>query len=145
MRAPWAGEKGGQHGERDAERRVRRVGGADLGAVGDFHALADWHPAVEKQTEEGDLRHLQMPGGGVIVERLLGEETGGATRSYAYEIVSGPLPVQGYRSVLSVAPAGTGSVVVWTSTFEPTADAAFRLVAGIYEAGLKALAQKFPG
>jgi Polyketide cyclase / dehydrase and lipid transport len=118
-------------------------------AIGDFHALADWHPGVEKQTAEGDLRHLQIPGGAVLVERLLGEETGGATRSYAYEIVSGPLPVQGYRSVLSVAPAGSGqgsgSVVVWTSTFEPTADAAFRLVAGIYESGLEALAQKFPG
>ncbi len=118
-------------------------------AIGKFHALGDWHPAVEKQTAEGDLRHLHIAGGGVIVERLLGEETGGETRSYAYEIVSGPLPVQGYRSVLSVAPAGSGtdagSVVVWTSTFEPTADAAFRLVAGIYEAGLKALAQKFPG
>lgn len=114
-------------------------------AIGDFHALAAWHPGVEKQSAEGELRHLLIPGGGVLVERLLGEETGGATRSYAYEIVSGPLPVQAYRSVLSVAPAGSGSVVVWTSTFEPTADAAFRLVAGIYESGLKALAQKFPG
>lgn len=118
-------------------------------AIGDFHALGAWHPAVEKQTAEGDLRHLHIPGGGVIVERLLGEETNGPTRSYAYEILSGPLPVENYRSVLSVAPAGSapgsGSVVVWTSTFEPTADAAFRLVAGIYEAGLKALAERFPG
>ena len=111
--------------------------------IGDFHALADWHPGVEKQTAEGDLRHLHVAGGGVIVERLLGEQTG-ETRSYAYEIVSGPLPVEGYRSVLAVAPAGSGSVVVWTSTFEPTAEAAFRLLAGIYEGGLKALAQKFP-
>ncbi len=113
--------------------------------IGDFHRLAEWHPGVEKQTAEGDSRHLHLAGGGMLVERLLGEETGGATRSYAYEIVSGPLPVQGYRSVLSVAPAGSGSVVVWTSTFEPTADAAFRLIAGIYESGLKALAQSLPG
>jgi uncharacterized protein YndB with AHSA1/START domain len=114
-------------------------------AIGDFHALAAWHPGVESQTAEGDLRHLNLQGGGVIVERLLGEQTAGETRSYAYEIVSGPLPVEGYRSVLSVAPAGAGSVVLWTSTFEPTAEAAFRLVAGIYEGGLAALAQKFPG
>ncbi|HET7408694.1 MAG TPA: SRPBCC family protein [Paracoccaceae bacterium] len=108
--------------------------------IGDFHALADWHPGVERQTAEGDIRHLDLAGGGVIVERFLGTDG----MSYAYEIVSGPLPVEGYRSVLSVAPAGPGSVVVWSSTFEPKVDAAFRLVAGIYEAGLDALAERFP-
>jgi hypothetical protein len=113
--------------------------------IGDFHALAAWHPAVERQSAEGDLRHLHLPGGGIIVERLLGEETAGATRSYAYEIVSGPLPVESYRSVLAVAPAGSGSVVVWTSTFEPADEGASGVVAGIYEGGLKALAQKLPG
>ena len=108
--------------------------------IGDFHALAEWHPGVERQTAEGDLRHLDLPGGGAIVERLLGTDG----LSYAYEILSGPLPVDGYRSVLSVAPAGAGSVVVWSSTFEPRVDAAFRLVAGIYEAGLAALGERFP-
>ena len=115
-------------------------------AIGDFHALADWHPGVEKQTAEGDLRHLHLAGGGgVIVERLLGEETVGETRSYAYEILSGPLPVEGYRSVLSVAPADTGSVVVWTSTFEPSSEDAPDVIAGIYEGGLAALAQNLSG
>lgn len=109
--------------------------------IGDFASLGDWHPAVVKQTNEGDLRHLEIPGGAVIVEKSLG----GDTHSYAYEIVSGPLPVTGYRSVLSVAPAGRGCVVSWTSTFEANADAAHGAVAGIYEAGLKALAEKFPG
>ena len=40
-------------------------------AIGDFHAIAGWHPAVEKQTAEGDVRHLQIAGGAVLVERLL--------------------------------------------------------------------------
>lgn len=108
--------------------------------IGDFHALAEWHPGVAAQTAEGELRNLDIAGGGVLVERLLGEDG----TSYAYEIVSGPLPVEDYRSVLSVAPAGSGSVVVWCSTFEPRADAASRAVAGIYEAGLAALAERFP-
>ncbi len=110
-------------------------------AIGDFHALGDWHPAVVKQMAEGDLRHLEVPGGAVIVERLIGQDT----RSYAYEIVSGPLPVSAYRSVISAAPAGKGSVVVWSSTFEPTAGNAADVIAGIYEAGLAALAERFGG
>ena len=108
------------------------------GIIGTFGGLGEWHPAVVKQTNEGDLRHLEIPGGAVIVERSLG----GDNHSYAYEIVSGPLPVSGYRSVLSVGAAGSGSVVSWTSTFEPTADGADGAVAGIYEAGLSALAEK---
>lgn len=108
------------------------------GIIGEFGGLGTWHPAVVKQTNEGDLRHLEIPGGAVIVERSLGSDT----NSYAYEIVSGPLPVSGYRSVLSVAEAGDGSVVTWSSTFEPTADAADGAIAGIYEAGLAALAER---
>ena len=108
--------------------------------IGDFHRLAEWHPALERQTAEGDVRNHHVRGGGTIVERLIGEDE----RSYAYEIVSGPLPVENYRSVLAVAPAEGGSVVVWTSTFEPTADGAAKAIAGIYETGLSALTQRLP-
>lgn len=109
--------------------------------IGDFHDLAGWHPALAGQTADGDLRNLEVRGGGTIVERLIGQDA----RSYAYEIVSGPLPVTGYRSVLCVASAGTGSVVVWTSTFEPTSEDAPAAIAGIYEGGLKALSGKLGG
>lgn len=109
--------------------------------IGDFHRLADWHPALEKQTADGEVRNLHVQGGGTIVERLIGTDE----RSYAYEIVSGPLPVENYRSVLAVAPAEGGSVVIWTSTFEPTADDAATAIAGIYEAGLAALSERLPG
>ena len=91
-----------------------------------------------KQTAEGDKRHLEIPGGAVIVEELIGTDT----RSYAYAILSGPLPVENYRSILSVAEAGEGAVVHWTATFEATADGAEAAVAGIYEAGMAALVEK---
>ena len=126
---------------------VTRTGALDAdadavwAAIGDFHALEAWHPAVVRQTAEGDLRNLEVPGGAVIVERLIGQDA----RSYAYRIESGPLPVRDYRSVLSVAPAAEGSVVVWTSTFEPTSDNSAAAIAGIYEAGITALAQRFGG
>lgn len=106
--------------------------------IGDFHDLAGWHPAVARQTADGDVRNLEVPGGAVIVERLIGQDE----RSYAYEIVSGPLPVDAYRSVLAVAPAGQGSVVIWSSTFQPKAEGARKVIAGIYEGGLKALSDR---
>lgn len=108
--------------------------------IGDFNALSTWHPAVERQTAEGDRRNLDLGGGNALVERLLGQDG----MSYSYEIVSGPLPVEDYRSTISATPAGSGCVVVWTSTFEPKADNASGVVAGIYEAGFAALGERFP-
>ncbi|PJA60924.1 MAG: SRPBCC family protein, partial [Rhodobacterales bacterium CG_4_9_14_3_um_filter_71_31] len=84
-------------------------------------------------------RRLGLKGGGEIVERSLG----GDAHSYGYAIVSGPLPVADYVSTLTVAPAGSGSVVVWTSAFTPAAEGAEAVIAGVYEAGLAALAARF--
>ncbi len=40
--------------------------------IGDFNALPDWHPEVEKSemAEEGQVRKLSLAGGGTIIERL---------------------------------------------------------------------------
>ena len=66
--------------------------------------------------------------------------------SYGYEMTqNGPVPVANYYSVISVVPSGTGSAVVWTSTFDPTGDGAEATVIGVYEAGLGALAKRFGG
>jgi len=51
--------------------------------------------------------------------------------------------VADYVSTLTVAPAGSGSVVVWTSAFTPAAEGAEAVIAGVYEAGLAALAARF--
>lgn len=111
--------------------------------IGGFQALPDWHPAVEtsgKETDGGaELRRLGLAGGGEIVEKQLGA----GPMSYGYAIVSGPLPVADYAATLTVAPAGSGCVVVWASTFTPTADGAEDVIAGVYDAGLEALKSKF--
>lgn len=65
--------------------------------------------------------------------------------SYTYAIVSGPLPVSDYSSTLSVVPKGTGSTVNWTGSFKAKGapDAvAMDAISGIYESGLKAIAEK---
>lgn len=108
--------------------------------IGDFCGVARWHPAVEScalSTQDGAiLRTLALKGGGAIVEKL--ESRDDAGRSYSYSIVSAPLPVRDYLSVISVVPAGSGSAVVWRGSFnaQDVSDAeAVRTIEGVYKAG----------
>ncbi len=112
--------------------------------IGGFQSLPDWHPAIETSTRDdiGGVEHrrLGLAGGGEIVEKNLGADA----MSYGYEIVESPLPLVDYKAIISVADAGGGkAVVVWSSTFEGTADGASDIIARIYTAGLDALAAKF--
>lgn len=114
-------------------------------AIGGFQALADWHPWVASSTREdigaAEHRRLALEGGGEILEKSLG----GDAMSYGYAIVDSPLPVSHYRATIAVVPSGTGSVVVWSSTFTAKGDDAEGAIAGIYEAGFGALAERFGG
>ena len=69
--------------------------------IGNFNALPDWHPAVERSEleEGGTLRRLHLVGGGEILEKLERSDDG---KSYTYSIVEGPLPVMNYTSTLLV-------------------------------------------
>lgn len=116
--------------------------------VGDFCAIADWHPAVEKCEEsEADgkkQRSLTLAGGGgTIVEELVSRDD--AAMKYTYKILSGSLPVENYVSTISVAPKGDGSELTWTGKFDAkgASDAdAEAAIAGVYEGGLKGIADK---
>ena len=111
--------------------------------IGGFQSLPDWHPAFESSAREdiGGVEHrrLGLAGGGEILEKSLGADA----MSYGYEILESPLAITGYKSVVLVADAGGKAVVVWSSIFEPTADGMPEAVAGVYQAGLDALAAKF--
>lgn len=119
-------------------------------AVGDFGALASWHPAVATCDVERNgtivYRHLRTVDGGEFLEREVAEHDEPTDHSYAYEIVSSPLPVSSYRSVFRVLPESDGARVVWSSEFEAqgvsTKEAA-QAVAGIYEAGLASIKKQF--
>jgi uncharacterized protein YndB with AHSA1/START domain len=119
--------------------------------IGDFDALPRWLPPVAKSEEqkEGNVqrRHLSLHGGGVIVERL--ERRDDRARRYSYTIESGPLPIAGYRSELSVAEAGPQQCRVhWSSTFEPKGGAegdAVAAIRGVYQAGFDSLKGTFGG
>lgn len=119
--------------------------------IGGFHAISDWHPAIEKCVIEEDgnatLRRLSLVGGGEIVERL--EQSDDDQRSYSYSIISSPLPVKNYRSTIRVLEGEDGKAVVeWSSNFD-SGDAseteAAKIVEGIYSAGLDNLKKMFGG
>jgi hypothetical protein len=114
--------------------------------IGGFGSLPDWLPYIPKSelSEGGRVRSLGNPDGETIVERLMTFDHEG--RSYSYAILRAPFPVSGYRSTLRVEPSrdGKGSRVEWSGEFTPdgvSSEAASALFHGIYEDGLKALAE----
>ena len=115
--------------------------------IGGFQSLADWHPVPQQSIREDvdGVEHRRLELGGdapAIVEKHLGSDA----MSYGYEITDpGPLPVSGYRSILSVSPTSAGCCVSWVSTFTPVGDeaGAAAAVAGVYDAGLGALQERF--
>jgi uncharacterized protein YndB with AHSA1/START domain len=118
--------------------------------IGNFNALAQWHPAVAKSEESkqggATLRKLTMHGGGTIVERL--EKKDDNEQSYSYSILEGPLPVSGYTSKIRVSRGKSASscTVEWSSEFEaagmPETEAT-KVIRGIYEAGLQNLQKMY--
>lgn len=109
--------------------------------IGQFGAIGDWHPAVEKCALEdgGKTRRLTIPGGGEIVETL--EQHDDEGRTYTYSIVSSPLPVVNYTSKIEVVPDGDGCKINWSSSFDakgPESEAS-KIVEGIYTSGFAAL------
>ncbi len=118
--------------------------------IGNFNALPDWHPAVEKselKKEDGStVRTLSLVGGGSIEEKL--EQIDDKERLYTYSIVSGPLPVSNYTATLRVRDSGSGCSVEWSSEFEAEGapeNAAVEAISGIYEAGFENLKKMFGG
>lgn len=117
--------------------------------IGGFNALPEWHPAVERSelSDGGRTRTLYLAGGGRIVEGL--DEHDAAARCYHYRFIESPLPIENYRSSLSVRDEGAdGCTVEWRGDF--ASDDAVRTqmekaVAGIYDTGLENLRRLFGG
>lgn len=113
------------------------------GLVGGFHRLAEWHPGVEKSIREAvaneEFRLLKLVGGGEILEHLVSS----TSHSYTYSIIRSPLPVAHYEATIEANTAGGGTEITWSSSFTATAADAEEVIAGIYEAGLSALAERF--
>ena len=115
--------------------------------IGGFCGIGDWHPVVEKcalsKTGAKPVRTLSLKGGGTLVEEEQSRDD--SKMDYTYTILEGPLPVTDYRSTIRVAKAGSGSKITWMGTFKakgaPDAKAE-EVIGGIYDAGLKSIADK---
>jgi hypothetical protein len=84
--------------------------------MGGFGSIADWHPAIASSPVKDGVRILMLEGGGEVHEPLV--EHSDAERYYVYAISSGPFPITGYLSRLSVEQAGSGARMTWTGEFE---------------------------
>ena len=117
--------------------------------IGQFNALPDWHPAIEKSEleEGGQVRKLTLAGGGTIVERLVESDEG--ERVYTYTIESSPLPVANYQATIRVRDGEGGRAEVeWSSEFEASGapeNEAVDTIRGIYQAGFDNLRKMFGG
>lgn len=115
--------------------------------VGDFGGLHRWHPLVRRLelSWEGRIRTLHYADGGHAVECLNARND--HARRYTYALVDGPYAVQDCQSMLEVGAdrEGEGSVVRWSSRFEPVGPAgqqAGAILEHFYEVGLDALAER---
>lgn len=99
------------------ERKTFATTPAELwNIVGDTGAIADWVPAIERSHMEGDIRYATFADdGGDATERIT--EYDNDDRSYVYEYLSGPLPLQEYSSRITVQPHENGAEIVWVSDF----------------------------
>ncbi|TXN83006.1 SRPBCC family protein [Methylobacterium sp. WL8] len=115
--------------------------------IGGFCGIGGWHPVVEtcalSKNSGKEQRTLHLKGGGLLVEQEQARDD--KKMSYTYTIMSGPLPVEDYKSTIMVEKEGSGSKVTWTGSFKAKGapdDKAKEAIAGVYDAGLKGIAAK---
>lgn len=115
--------------------------------IGGFCGIGGWHPVVEtcalSKNAGKEQRTLHLKGGGLLVEQEQARDD--KKMSYTYTIMSGPLPVEDYKSTIMVEKEGSGSKVTWTGSFKAKGapdDKAKEAIAGVYDAGLKGIATK---
>ena len=112
--------------------------------IGNPSSISAWHPAISESPVDTDMRRCTLADGAQISERI--ESVDATGRAYTYTITESPLPLTDYRSTIQVSAEGNGSVVDWTSSFEPAgapSEDVAELLKGVYSAGLGALRAQF--
>ena len=112
--------------------------------IGDTGGVAAWIPAIDASRMDGDVRHVVFTDGAPARERIVAFDE--AARTYSYEYIDGPLPLEHYRSTISVVENGDHSSVRWSAQFgAESAEMETELataIEGIYAAALDELATK---
>ncbi len=119
-------------------------------AVRSFDGVVNWNPGVAaarmesgSPTEVGAVRHLDIVDGTVFRETLLAHSD--IERSYAYDIIEGPLPCSDYIAVHRFIPITDGdkTLGIWSGEFtcDPADADSLETVVGdqIYREGMRGL------
>ncbi len=103
----------------------------------DAPGWADWAQNVSRASYEqegtpaphgvGAIRRLGASFGPVAREQVVAYEP---PSLYAYVILSGPIPVKGYRSEVRLQPDGDGTLVTWSGRFSTRVPGVARLLVG---------------
>jgi hypothetical protein len=123
--------------------------------VRDFNGLPNWTPFVaesrieqnQRADQVGCIRNFRLRDGGLVRERLLALSDYELSCSYA--ILESPMPVENYIASLSLTPItdGNRTFAEWQADFDCAAEREAALVqqigAGVFQAGLTALKQRF--
>ncbi|NMM90764.1 hypothetical protein B2J88_41655 [Rhodococcus sp. SRB_17] len=118
-----------------------------------FDKLASWHPRIPPSEMEGNtdpntpgsVRRFIVDGNVVAREKLIEHDDQG--RTYSYEVLDKPIPVDNYIARIEVVPTPDGCEVRWTATYDgadeiiPVVETAFG--DGVYSVGLDALRDRF--
>lgn len=113
--------------------------------VGDAAGVAVWIPAIDSSHLEGDVRHVVFTDGQPARERIVAHDDAG--RTYSYQYLDDPLPLEHYVSTVVVDPVGDdGSQVVWSAEFRaasPEVEAGLATaISEIYASSLATLAER---
>ncbi|MFB6842980.1 SRPBCC family protein [Streptomyces sp. NPDC056361] len=121
--------------------------------IGDFGALAEWHPHLPPSSLEeggdpevpGAVRVFAVDGRIVARERLLDRDA--AARAYRYALLEPVvLPVRDYVGTLAVRPHPGGAEVTWSASYRSADDVVPQVEAlfgdGTYGTGLAALRER---
>lgn len=113
-------------------------------SVGDFCAIQDWHPAIDKCEAYDDhgsfYRTLTLTDGATISEKKKTDDT---ANSYTYFIKKG-LPVKPYKATFKAEADGSSTKITWTANFKARGvsdEEAKELIEGIFDAGMTSLAE----
>lgn len=123
--------------EGSVEKQVEGTPEAVWALAGSFDGVEAFFPGIESFRLEGDDRIIGMFGLEVR-ERLLARDDEAMTLEYS--VVDG-VPLDSHRARISVAPAGSGSLVTWWYDVEPESMAP--VFGQTYTGALDELAKKF--
>ena len=120
---------------------VNATADAVWAVMGAPSSISAWHPGIAASPVTDGVRHVQLEGGGEVLEPVL--EHSDADRFYIYGIASGPFAISGYRSRLAVEDLGGRARVVWSGEFEADdpaqSDELAGIFGGVYRAGLEGI------